>query len=70
MLVSPRARQRRRGSIDAFPSPQDICRATIEKYGVGACGPRGFYGTIDVHLQLEERLARLMGTQASSLPAA
>ena len=23
------------------------------KYGVGSCGPRGFYGTIDVHLELE-----------------
>ena len=32
------------------------CEATIVKYGVGACGPRGFYGTIDVHTDLEERL--------------
>ena len=30
---------------------------------MGACGPRGFYGTIDVHLALEERIARFMGTQ-------
>jgi serine palmitoyltransferase len=42
-------------------------KATIEKYGVGSCGPRGFYGTIDVHLQLEERLARFMGTQEAIL---
>ncbi len=41
-----------------------MCEATIHKYGVGSCGPRGFYGTIDVHLQLEERLAKYMGTQA------
>ena len=41
-----------------------MCEATINKYGVGSCGPRGFYGTIDVHLQLEERLAKYMGTQA------
>ena len=46
---------------------QEVCRETIQKYGVGACGPRGFYGTIDVHLQLEERLARFMGTQARLL---
>jgi hypothetical protein len=32
---------------------REACRATIRKYGVGSCGPRGFYGTIDVHLQLE-----------------
>ena len=41
-----------------------MCEATINKYGVGSCGPRGFYGTIDVHLQLEDRLAKYMGTQA------
>lgn len=43
---------------------QDICRRTIEKYGVGACGPRGFYGTIDVHLDLEAALAAFMRTEA------
>lgn len=32
----------------------------LEKYGVGSCGPRGFYGTIDVHLDLEERLANFL----------
>lgn len=32
---------------------QEACAATINKYGVGSCGPRGFYGTIDVHLELE-----------------
>ncbi|MEW5316464.1 MAG: hypothetical protein WDW38_007836 [Sanguina aurantia] len=43
----------------------DISRATIDKYGVGSCGPRGFYGTIDVHLHLEEHLAEFMGTPAA-----
>jgi serine palmitoyltransferase len=33
---------------------------SIEKYGVGSCGPRGFYGTVDIHLNLEERLAKFM----------
>lgn len=33
---------------------------TMAKYGVGSCGPRGFYGTIDVHLELEERLAKFL----------
>ena len=37
------------------------CEATIDKYGVGSCGPRGFYGTIDVHLQLEVRGRRCSG---------
>ncbi|KAK9807535.1 hypothetical protein WJX72_001902 [[Myrmecia] bisecta] len=43
------------------------CRTTINKYGVGSCGPRGFYGTIDVHLDLEEKLARFMGTEETIL---
>ncbi|CAD7696398.1 unnamed protein product [Ostreobium quekettii] len=42
---------------------KDVCRATINKYGVGSCGPRGFYGTVDVHLQLEESISEFMGTQ-------
>ncbi|GBP19499.1 Serine palmitoyltransferase 1 [Eumeta japonica] len=33
---------------------------SLQKYGVGSCGPRGFYGTIDVHLTLEERLAKFL----------
>ncbi|XP_076639725.1 serine palmitoyltransferase subunit I [Colletes latitarsis] len=37
--------------------------ATVRKYGVGSCGPRGFYGTVDVHLELEERLANYTDTE-------
>lgn len=37
--------------------------ATIRKYGIGSCGPRGFYGTVDVHLELEERLASYTDTE-------
>ncbi|EIE21834.1 PLP-dependent transferase, partial [Coccomyxa subellipsoidea C-169] len=48
---------------------KEDARNTINKYGVGSCGPRGFYGTIDVHLDLEERLARFMGTQESIIYA-
>ncbi|XP_047595901.1 serine palmitoyltransferase 1-like isoform X5 [Lutra lutra] len=33
------------------------------KYGVGTCGPRGFYGTFDVHLDLEDHLAKFMKTE-------
>lgn len=35
----------------------------IRKYGVGTCGPRAFYGTTDVHLNLEEGLAKFLGTE-------
>lgn len=36
---------------------------SIKKYGVGSCGPRGFYGTVDIHLELEERLAKFTGRE-------
>ncbi|XP_030375354.1 serine palmitoyltransferase 1 [Scaptodrosophila lebanonensis] len=59
---------------------EDACKS-LRKYGVGSCGPRGFYGTMDVHLELEDRIAKFMGleeaivysygfsTVASAIPA-
>eukprot|EP00960_Hanusia_phi_P069539 767112-Hanusia_phi.AAC.1 len=44
-------------------SIKDECEQTIRKYGVGSCGPRGFYGTIDVHLELERELAEFYGAE-------
>lgn len=35
----------------------------LDKYGCGSCGPRGFYGTIDVHMKIEEEIAAFMGTE-------
>ncbi|XP_050498483.1 serine palmitoyltransferase 1 [Diabrotica virgifera virgifera] len=37
----------------------------IRKYGVGTCGPRAFYGTTDVHLDLEQRLADFLNMSDS-----
>ena len=37
----------------------------LGRYGCGSCGPRGFYGTIDLHLNLEEKLARFVGSEAA-----
>jgi len=39
----------------------------LERYGVGACGPRGFYGTIDPHLKLEEAFTEFMGSEGAIL---
>jgi Aminotransferase class I and II len=39
----------------------DKCKETMKKYGCGACGPRGFYGTVDVHLECEAALAKMFG---------
>ncbi|KAG5460083.1 MAG: pyridoxal phosphate-dependent transferase, partial [Olpidium bornovanus] len=37
--------------------------ATLRKYGVGSCGPPGFYGTLDVHRDLEKQIAEFLGTE-------
>jgi serine palmitoyltransferase len=42
---------------------KEVSEATLHKYGCGSCGPRGFYGTIDVHLDLETELAKWTGTE-------
>lgn len=42
---------------------ETVAIRTVRKYGIGSCGPRGFYGTVDVHLELEERLAKFTGTE-------
>ncbi|KAK2802835.1 hypothetical protein FQN50_007241 [Emmonsiellopsis sp. PD_5] len=37
---------------------------TLRTYGVGACGPPGFYGTQDVHMRTEADVAASLGTPA------
>ena len=37
---------------------------TLRNYGVGACGPPGFYGTQDCHLKMEKDIANFLGTDA------
>ena len=43
----------------------DASVKVVETYGVGSCGPRGFYGTTDKHLELERRLANWLHTEAA-----
>lgn len=37
----------------------------IRQAGVGSCGPRGFYGTSELHLELERELADFLGTDGT-----
>jgi len=49
---------------------KDIQQSAVDalrKYGCGSCGPRGFYGTIDVHLDVEEAIAKFVGTEQAIL---
>ncbi|KAJ3014602.1 serine palmitoyltransferase component [Thoreauomyces humboldtii] len=44
-------------------STKEKAIAAVRKHGVGTCGPCGFYGTIDVHINLEQEIARFMGVE-------
>jgi len=46
---------------------ESAAKASILKYGVGSCGPRGFYGTVDVHLELEKQISEFMGCEEAVL---
>eukprot|EP00164_Ancoracysta_twista_P003410 GFYU01004551.1.p1 GENE.GFYU01004551.1~~GFYU01004551.1.p1 ORF type:complete len:483 (-),score=159.14 GFYU01004551.1:314-1762(-) len=46
---------------------EQACIQTLNKYGVGSCGPRGFYGTVDVHLNLEKKFAQWLNTEEAIL---
>ena len=47
------------------PLAKEAARAAVERYGVGTCGSRFLTGTIDLHEQLEERLATFMAREAA-----
>uniref|UniRef100_A0ACD5VLQ1 Uncharacterized protein n=1 Tax=Avena sativa TaxID=4498 RepID=A0ACD5VLQ1_AVESA len=55
------------GPHTTIDGKEDSCVGALEKYGVGSCGPRGFYGTIDVHLDCEAKIANFLGTPDSIL---
>lgn len=42
---------------------------TLRGYGVGSCGPPGFYGTIDVHMDLERDIAEFLGADQAIIYA-
>ena len=53
--------------LTAHPSVMQVAKDTIKNYGVGSCGPAGFYGNEDVHYNLEYDLAAFFGTESSVL---
>lgn len=46
---------------------QTAATDAVRRYGVGSCGPRGFYGTIDCHLDLEQQLAKFLDSEEAIL---
>lgn len=46
------------------PKIKEAAKAAIQKYGTGCAGSRFLNGTLDIHLELEEALARLVNKEA------
>lgn len=53
--------------LAAHPRLITASKAAIRKYGVGSCGPRGFYGTIDVHVDFEQRVRQFLDAEDAIL---
>ncbi|ESL05610.1 serine palmitoyltransferase [Trypanosoma rangeli SC58] len=50
-------------SFSTHPTVLEVTKKTVVAYGVGSCGPRGFYGTIRPHMDAEKALARFLGVE-------
>ncbi|KAL7530637.1 hypothetical protein ACHAXR_005662, partial [Thalassiosira sp. AJA248-18] len=46
---------------------RNIAKSALSHYGCGSCGPRGFYGTIDAHLEVEDAMSNFLGTEGAIL---
>src|SRR5512136_2137006 len=46
------------------PRIKEAARAAVEKYGTGCAGSRFLNGTLDIHLELEQALGRLVNKEA------
>ncbi|WP_461791520.1 serine palmitoyltransferase [Pedobacter sp.] len=49
------------------PKIKEAAQKAIEKYGTGCAGSRFLNGTLDIHLELESRLAAYVGKEAAVL---
>lgn len=52
------------GLLD-HPKVEKAARDAIERYGVATCGSRFLNGTLDIHVELEDRLAKFMKKEAA-----
>lgn len=53
--------------LTSDPRVKEAAQDAIEKYGTGCTGSRFLNGTLDLHLELEEKLARFMGKDSCIL---
>ncbi|MCL5020967.1 MAG: pyridoxal phosphate-dependent aminotransferase family protein [Bacteroidetes bacterium] len=50
--------------LTTHPRVKEAAKKAIEKYGTGCSGSRYLTGTVDLHVELEERLAKFMNKEA------
>ncbi len=53
--------------LTGHPKVKEAAKAAIDKFGTGCSGSRYLTGTIDLHIELEERLAKFLGKEAALL---
>lgn len=51
--------------LSTHPKVKEAAIAAIAKYGTGCAGSRFLNGTLDIHLECEEKLARFVGKEAA-----
>ncbi|MBF0607618.1 MAG: pyridoxal phosphate-dependent aminotransferase family protein [Candidatus Magnetobacterium sp. LHC-1] len=51
--------------LNNHPKVKEAALAALNKYGTGCAGSRFLNGTLDIHVQLEEKLARFMRKEAA-----
>jgi 8-amino-7-oxononanoate synthase len=51
--------------LTSHPEVKEAARRALERYGTGCAGSRLLNGTLEVHVELEERLARFMRRDAA-----
>lgn len=56
-------------NFNTHPLVRSEAVKTIRNYGVGSCGPAGFYGNQDVHTQCEDDIASFLGCEGCILYA-
>ncbi len=50
--------------LTAHPKVKEAALKAVQKYGTGCSGSRYLTGTLDLHIELEEKLAKFFGTEA------
>lgn len=53
--------------LTAHPKVKEAAKAAIDKYGTSCSGSRYLTGTIDLHIELEKRLAKFVGKEDALL---